>query len=107
VKAVNLKGEMKEYAASTAIYFLLDDQSFSAFHRIGAAEAWHFYAGTGITIYSIDEAGNLKTVELGANPETGRFFTNTLAAIAVVGIVWAFCFSHPQLFGFAHTPFIG
>jgi predicted cupin superfamily sugar epimerase len=80
VKAVNLKGEMKEYAASTAIYFLLDDQSFSAFHRIGAAEAWHFYAGTGITIYSIDEAGNLKTVELGANPEIGQTHSTVIPA---------------------------
>lgn len=64
VQANNANGDLKEYNASTAIYFLLDDQTFSAFHRIGASEAWHFYAGTGITIYSIDENGELKTVEL-------------------------------------------
>jgi predicted cupin superfamily sugar epimerase len=80
VQAQSPGGEHKEYHASTAIYFLLDDQSFSAFHRIGAAEAWHFYAGTGITIYSIDENGELKTVELGPNPEQGQVFSTVVPA---------------------------
>jgi predicted cupin superfamily sugar epimerase len=80
VQTLNPSGELKEYNASTAIYFLLDDQSFSAFHRIGAAEAWHFYAGTGITIYSIEENGELKTVELGTNPEQGQVFSTVVPA---------------------------
>jgi predicted cupin superfamily sugar epimerase len=80
VTAENLKGELKTYSASTAIYFLLDDQAFSAFHRIGAAEVWHFYAGTGITIYSIDPNGNLQTVELGADADKGQALTTTIPA---------------------------
>jgi predicted cupin superfamily sugar epimerase len=80
VTAENLKGESKTYSASTAIYFLLDDQAFSAFHRIGAAEVWHFYAGTGITIYSIDHEGNLHSVELGADTENGQVLTTTIPA---------------------------
>ena len=80
VTAENLKGELKTYSASTAIYFLLDDQAFSAFHRIGAAEVWHFYAGTGITIYSIDQNGNLQTVYLGSDTDTGQVLTTTIPA---------------------------
>ncbi len=80
VTAENLKGELKTYSASTAIYFLLDDQAFSAFHRIGAAEVWHFYAGTGITIYSIDQNGNLQTVDLGSDTDNGQVLTTTIPA---------------------------
>ncbi|PZV27698.1 MAG: hypothetical protein DCF12_03130 [Snowella sp.] len=69
---------------------------FNSFKPISGNEAWSLFF-----------TGGQEDKELGINPETGRFFTNTLTAIAVVGIVWAFCFSHPQLFGFAHTPFIG
>ena len=32
-------------AYSTAIYFLLEQGNFSAFHRIESDEVWHFYAG--------------------------------------------------------------
>ena len=32
-------------AASTAIYFLLDAGEVSRWHRVDAAEVWHFYAG--------------------------------------------------------------
>lgn len=31
---------------------------------------------------------------LGFNPEVGRFFTNLLVAIGVVGILWATLFNH-------------
>lgn len=34
-----------ERAASTAIYFLLPAGVVSAWHRVDAAEVWHFYAG--------------------------------------------------------------
>jgi len=30
---------------STAIYFLLEKENFSAFHKIKSDECWHFYAG--------------------------------------------------------------
>ena len=32
-------------SASTAIYFLLAETDFSAFHRLASDELWHFYAG--------------------------------------------------------------
>ena len=44
---------------STSIYFLLEGNDFSAFHRIKSDEIWHFYAGSSVTIYSIDHTGIL------------------------------------------------
>ena len=38
-------------AFSTAIYFMLEQGNFSAFHRIKSDECWHFY--TGQPLYSI------------------------------------------------------
>jgi uncharacterized protein len=37
-------------AASTAIYFLLARGERSAWHRIDAAEIWHFYAGAPLSL---------------------------------------------------------
>ncbi|MBE9480493.1 MAG: cupin domain-containing protein [Bacteroidetes bacterium] len=54
---------------STAIYFLLDGNDFSAFHKIKSDEIWHFYAGTSLIIYVIDKDGNIKKNVLGNNPE--------------------------------------
>lgn len=52
-------------AASTAIYYLLCDGAYSAWHRIDADEVWHFYAGEPLDIHMIDEAGTLQTCRLG------------------------------------------
>ena len=52
-------------AASTAIYFLLAEGAYSAWHRIRSDELWHFYAGSPIEIHSIDERGVLSTRKLG------------------------------------------
>lgn len=45
---------------STAIYFLLEGNDFSVFHRIKSDEVWHFYDGESLVIYDIDEKGELK-----------------------------------------------
>jgi len=37
-------------AASTAIYYLLGAGDVSEWHRVDAAEAWHFYAGAPLVI---------------------------------------------------------
>lgn len=50
---------------STSIYFLLEGNDFSAFHRIKSDEIWHFYSGCAVTIYSIDSSGKLTTHRLG------------------------------------------
>lgn len=60
-------------AASTAIYYLLSDGAYSAWHRIRSDEIWHFYAGAPLEVHSIDDAGVLTTHRLGntlAHPDT-------------------------------------
>ncbi|MGE0547014.1 MAG: cupin domain-containing protein [Kofleriaceae bacterium] len=43
-------------AASTAIYFLLPEASFSAFHRVSSDEVWHLYDGA-LQLHMIDDRG--------------------------------------------------
>lgn len=58
--------------ASTAIYFLLEDGDFSAFHRIAADEMWHFYDGTTLHIYEIRPDGSLHVHRLGRDLAQGE-----------------------------------
>jgi hypothetical protein len=69
------KGERNAY---TAIYFLLKSGDFSAFHRIASDEGWHFYAGTSLTVYEIEESGKLITHKLGNDIENGETFQTTI-----------------------------
>jgi uncharacterized protein len=66
--------------ASTAIYFLLAESDFSAFHRIAADELWHFYAGSGLIVYVIDPDGNYSELELGDAFEGGEVFQAVVKA---------------------------
>ncbi len=42
---------------STAIYFLLTSESFSAFHKIKSDELWHFYDGDPLDVYQLTPQG--------------------------------------------------
>ena len=59
---------------STAIYFLLEAQQFSAMHRIAADEVWHFYYGDPLMVYEIDGQGELTCHLLGNDPEQQQQF---------------------------------
>jgi predicted cupin superfamily sugar epimerase len=59
-------------AASTAIYFLLEEKNFSAFHRLRSDEVWHFYAGTPLVVHVIDPGGTYSSIRLGPDPEAGE-----------------------------------
>lgn len=65
---------------STAIYFLLQQNNFSAFHRIKADECWHFYAGTTLYIYIIDTNGVLSVIHLGNDIQAGEQFQYVVPA---------------------------
>ncbi len=69
---------------STAIYYLLTDTDFSAFHRINQDEVWHFYDGTSLTIHMIDPAGIYSAVKVGRNIQAGEDL------VAVVRGGWLF-----------------
>lgn len=65
---------------STAIYFLLTGDIFSAFHRIRADEMWHFYAGTSLTIHQIYPTGRIKETWLGRAVARGECLQAVIAA---------------------------
>jgi len=65
---------------STAIYFLLEQGSFSAFHRIKSDECWHFYSGGSLLIYIIQQNGKLEIISLGKNFEEGQTFQYVVPA---------------------------
>jgi uncharacterized protein len=66
--------------ASTAIYFLLDAQNFSAFHRLRSDELWHFYAGGPLIVHVIDSEGRLDEMLLGGDPDAGESFQGVVKA---------------------------
>jgi predicted cupin superfamily sugar epimerase len=59
-------------AASTAIYFLLEGKSFSAFHRLRSDELWHFYVGAPVLVHVIGESGEYSKILLGNDPDAGE-----------------------------------
>jgi uncharacterized protein len=65
---------------STAIYFLLEQENFSAFHCIKSDECWHFYAGDPLHIYVLQQNGMLVTVTLGNEIEKGQLFQYVVPA---------------------------
>ena len=66
--------------ASTAIYFLIDGENFSAFHRIAADEMWHFYAGSALAVEVIDPAGQHSQILVGSDPDAGEQFQAVVPA---------------------------
>ncbi len=65
----NVKNQ--DRAISTAIYYLLSGEAFSAFHRIKSDEFWHFYDGScELEILVLDEGG-LTVLRLGLDMENG------------------------------------
>lgn len=61
-----------ERSYSTAIYYLLEKGDFSAFHRLGSDECWHFYAGNTLLIHLIEPGGNYHRIKLGNKLEEGE-----------------------------------
>lgn len=76
VDKVNLEGEVNHYDssrnASTAIYYLLSGEEFSAFHQLKSDEIFHFYHGSSLTVHIIDLDGNYSLFSLGNNPENNE-----------------------------------
>ena len=58
-------------SASTAIYYLLARGERSSWHRVDAAEIWHYYAGAPLAL-GIAEAGATRVVRLGNDIAAGE-----------------------------------
>jgi uncharacterized protein len=60
-------------AASTAIYFLLTRGERSHWHRVDAAEAWHYYAGAPLKLQIAEtDAGPTRCLRLGIDFSAGE-----------------------------------
>lgn len=82
--------------SATAIYFLLVQDSFSAFHRIQSDECWHFYEGASVDIHVLHSSGQYELIRLGSDwgngerfqamvPAGAWFASSTNGAYALVG----------------------
>lgn len=60
--------------ASTSIYFLLEGKQVSKFHKLKSDEQWHFYDGSSVKIYVIDDKGKLTEFVLGNKIDDGKLF---------------------------------
>ncbi|HZY37711.1 MAG TPA: cupin domain-containing protein [Mucilaginibacter sp.] len=69
--------------ACTSIYYLLENDDFSGFHRIASDELWYFHKGAPLMIHAIDEEGNYTAHELSDNP------TGNLSAAIRAGLWFA------------------
>ena len=58
--------------ASTAIYFLLARGERANWHRIDAAEVWHYYAGAPLVLEMADENGPIRRMKLGPDIAMGE-----------------------------------
>lgn len=73
----------KERNYSTSIYFLLEGNDKSHFHKLSSDEIWHFYDGSDLRIIIINSEGKLDEVILGkqsGNFQTTIFKDNWFAA---------------------------
>jgi predicted cupin superfamily sugar epimerase len=50
--------------ACTSIYYLLEGEDYSGFHRLASDELWYFHKGVPLHIHVIDDAGAHLTLEL-------------------------------------------
>lgn len=57
---------------STTIYYLLKSGQVSKFHKLKSDEIWFYHYGSPLIVYMIDEQGNLNSVKLGLNIESGE-----------------------------------
>ena len=61
-----------ERAAGTAIYYLLQAGEFSHWHRVDAAEIWHFYAGAPLALTVSPNGHDAEAWRLGPEIAAGQ-----------------------------------
>ncbi|MDX9882202.1 MAG: cupin domain-containing protein [Prolixibacteraceae bacterium] len=79
VEQIGEKGLPARYLSprcfSTAIYYLLEKNDHSVFHRLKSDETWHFYTGTSsIRLFIISPKGKLSGYLIGPHPDQDEVF---------------------------------
>ena len=62
----------KDRSLSTAIYYLLTPDSFSALHRLQSDELFHFHLGDPVTMLQLHDDGRGETIILGQDIAAGQ-----------------------------------
>ena len=57
---------------ATSIYFLINGNNSSKFHRLKSDEMWYYHDGVPLSIYVITPSGELKVHRLGLDFENGQ-----------------------------------
>ena len=71
---------------STNIYYLLEGDSTSSFHRIRSDETWHFYQGSSATIHIIHPDSLYQALYLGPDIEKGQSFQHSVPGGSWFGV---------------------
>jgi len=79
-ESISLDGFEGERNYSTAIYYLLKSENFSAFHRIKQDETWHFYDGSALNLHIISKEGKYHLIKIGRNLANGEVPQYTVKA---------------------------
>lgn len=61
-----------ERAAGTAIYYLLEAGDYSHWHRVDAAEIWHWYAGGPLSLTISENGHDAQSLHLGPEIAIGQ-----------------------------------
>jgi predicted cupin superfamily sugar epimerase len=67
-------------STGTAIYFLLTEGNFSAFHRIRSDELWHWYEGAAVEVHMLHKDGSYGRLLLGSNAAAGQSYQGIVPA---------------------------
>jgi len=65
-------------ALSSAIYYLLTPDTFSAMHRLGGDEIYHFYLGDPVEMLMLKQDGSAEALLLGPNVVEGMRIQHTV-----------------------------
>jgi len=58
---------------ATSIFYLLDKEEYSVFHKLHGDEIWHYYTGSPLILYMLSANGSLDIVCLGTDIEHGEY----------------------------------
>ena len=61
-------------AVSTLIYYLLDGDQFSAFHKVRFDEIWHFYKGSSVSLYVLTDSEKIMNIQIGNDIDNNENF---------------------------------
>ena len=70
--------------AGTSIYFLLEKQDISTWHKLTSDEIWHFYDGTALMIHTIDQNGTYEKHILG----NAKLLNNATYQVLIKSNTW-------------------